>query len=100
MLSVDVFEITQCLVDAGDVGKGVRELAQDLLEPDDLVAVHHADQQGPGGVGVHALGGQHRDAVVELLQEPGGKLRGVAGDHLEFQGALAALEDTVTDAGA
>ena len=95
-----MFEIAQGLIDGGDVGKGVGELGEDLLEPDDLMAVHHADQQGPGSLGVHALALEHRDAVVELLQEPPGEGFRLPGDHLEFQGRLAALENAVADAGA
>lgn len=70
------------------------------MEADDLVPVHHADQQTGGRLGVHPLRPDHGDAVVQLPQQPGGKLLGLAGDHLEFQGHLHALEHPVPDLGA
>ena len=63
-----MLEVAQSLVDAGDVGEGAGEAGEHLLEPDHLVAVHHADQQKPGRLGVHALRLDHGDAVVEMLE--------------------------------
>ena len=70
------------------------------MELHDLAAVDHADQKRLGSVGVHALGRQHGDAVMQVLKQPGRELVGVLRDHLEFQGDLEALQDAVTDAGA
>ena len=62
-------EIAQGLIDGGNVGKGVGELGEDFLEPDDLMAVDHADQHGPGSLGVHALALEHRDACLLYTSE-------------------------------
>ena len=87
----NVLEIADGLADIGDIGEGAGEAAEDLLKTDDLVAVHHAHQQILGPLGVHALGVQHRNAVVQLPQQLGRKLFRLLSDHLEFQRPLAAF---------
>ena len=67
--SRDQFEITEGLVDIGDIGKGVGEGAEDVLELDHLMTVHHADQEVVGGLGKHALRLDQGDPVAQLLQQ-------------------------------
>ena len=62
-----MFEIPPGLIDTGDAGEGIREAGQNLLEPNHLMAVHHADQQGTGSLRVHSLRLEHSDTVAQLL---------------------------------
>ena len=47
VFSCHFFEVAQGFIDRGDIGEGVGEFREDFLEPDDLMAVDHADQHGP-----------------------------------------------------
>lgn len=95
-----MLEIPPGLIDTGDAGEGIREAGQNLLEPNHLMAVHHADQQGTGSLRVHSLRLEHSDTVAQLLHELPGELLRLPGDHLEFHGGFAALQNGVADAGA
>lgn len=64
-----MFEVSHGLVHLRHAGEGPRKLAEDLLKADDLVAIHHTNQQVPRLFRVHAPRRQHGDAVMQLLQQ-------------------------------
>ena len=95
LLSFDLPEISDRLADHGHAGEGIRELAQDLLHPRDLVLVDYADQHCLVLVTVSAPCLNNGRTVMQFRYYTIDDLVRVCGDHFHLERFLAAFEHIV-----